>query len=160
MTIVLDRAAEPDAIARSFAFSKHAMAVLPAFHRRCTVVRLATVDNDVLGVPRWSTLAEAWAVQDSRAGRLWESNPVVSVGRADDPDLVLATGSPVVIIGIDNERFAWVRAVVDAVRASCRSVLLVDLGHGLTGHEYADIATFGYDRTRGAALLDLLTGTA
>jgi hypothetical protein len=157
MTLVLDRAAEPDAIARSFAFSKHALDALPAFHGRCTVVRLATADNEVLGVPRWSTLAEAFAVQDSSVGRLWESNPVVSAGQGDDPHLVLATRSPVVIVGIDNERFAWVRAVVDAVRASCRSVLVVDLGHGLTGHEYADIATFGYDRARGAALLDLLT---
>ncbi|MFJ8893253.1 hypothetical protein ACIRCZ_01570 [Leifsonia sp. NPDC102414] len=158
MTLLLDRPPTLDAIARSFAISPEAVDALPGFHGRCTVVRLSTVDNEVLGVPRWSTLAEAWGAEDSDSGQQWSSNPVVTVGQGDDPNLVLATRSPVVIVGVDNERRAWVRAVVDAVRASCRSVLVVDLGHRLTGHSYADIATFGFDRARGAALLELLTG--
>ncbi|QIZ98379.1 hypothetical protein [Leifsonia sp. PS1209] len=158
MSLVLDRPATSEVIARSFAFAPTAQDALPAFRGRCTVVRLATVDNELLGVPRWSTLAEAWAEPDSPSGRQWAANPVVSVAEGDDPHLVLATQAPVVIVGVDNERSAWVRAVVDAVRASCRSVLVVDLGHRLTGHAYADIATFGFDRARGGALLDLLTG--
>ena len=34
------------------------------------------------------------------------------------------------------------------------------MGLRLTGHRYADIATFGFDRSRGGALLDLLAPAA
>jgi hypothetical protein len=36
-------------------------------------------------------------------------------------------------------------------------VLVVDMGVALRDLAYADIATFGYDEERGAALIDLLT---
>ncbi|MGO4536149.1 hypothetical protein [Leifsonia sp. 2MCAF36] len=131
---------------------------LARFQGRCTVVRLATLDNDVLGVPRWYTLQEAWAEPGSPVAQLWGGNPVVSVGPADDPELVLATGTPVVVVGADNAAAWWTRQVVDAVRATCRSVLVVDMG-ARPDPSYADIATFGHDRRRGAALLTLLTAS-
>ncbi|WP_431280217.1 hypothetical protein [Leifsonia poae] len=155
MTMLLERPAA--AIAESFALGLGVRDALPRFQGRCTVVRLATIDNEVLDVPRWSTLAEAWADPADAAWRRWSDNPVVTVGPADDPNLVLATLTPVIVIGVDNEANGYARSVIDAVRASCASVLVVDMGLRLTDHRYADIATFGFDRARGGALLDLLT---
>jgi hypothetical protein len=156
MTMVLERPA-PD-LARSFAFAPHVRDALAAFQTRSTVVRLGTIDNETLGVARWETLAEVWSEPGSELRSLWLDNPVVSVGPGDDPELVLATRTPVIVLGVDNELHGYARAVIDGIRASCSAVLVVDLGHRLTGHAYADIATFGFDRARGFALLELLTG--
>jgi hypothetical protein len=158
MTLLLERPSA--AVAESFAYAPGARDALHEFQGRCTVVRLATIDNEVLGVPRWATLAEAWTDPAAPARRRWSDNPVVTVGPADDPDLVLATLTPVIVFGVDNEAHGFVRGVIDAVRASCTSVLVVDMGLRLTGHRYADIATFGFDRARGGALLDLLLPAA
>ncbi|GAA1442802.1 hypothetical protein [Leifsonia poae] len=157
MTLVLEREDTDTAVVESFAIAPRAKESLPLFRGRCTVVRLASIDNDVLGVPRWSTFAEIWGEPGSARTLRWVDNPVVTVGPHDDPDLVLATRTPVVVVGIDNERTAYARVVIDAIRASCNSVLVVDMGHRLTGHSYADVATFGFDRDRGAALIRLLT---
>ena len=131
-------------------------ASLPTFRQRCTVVRLATLDNEALGVPRWYTLAEAWCEPGSAAAAAWSRNPVVDVGPGDDPELVLARSTPVVILGAANEGTSWARAVIDSVRASCGSVLVVDLGESRPGR-YADIAAPLHDRTTGAALLASLS---
>ena len=157
MTLV----AEPEVGAESpvrLGFAPGVRDTLPRFRGRCTVVRLATLDNDVLGVPRWYTLQEAWAQPGSPAMARWGGNPVVSVGPSDDPELVLATATPVVVVGADNAASRWTRQVVDAVRATCRSVLVVDMGNR-PDPSYADIATFGHDRRHGAALLALLTAS-
>jgi hypothetical protein len=139
-----------------FRFAPGVRETLSRFRGRCTVVRLATLDNDVLGVPRWYTLQDAWAENASPAASTWASNPVVAVGPSDPPELVLATSTPVVVVGADNASTSWARQVVDAVRATCRAVLVVDMGLH-PGPSYADIATFGFDRRHGAALLALLT---
>jgi hypothetical protein len=140
------------------AFAPGVHETLTRFHGRCTVVRLATLDNDALGVPRWYTLEEAWAEPGSPVASRWAGNPVVSVGPSDAPELVLATATPVVVVGADNAASRWARHVVDAVRATCRSVLVVDMGPR-PDPSYADIATFGHDRRHGAALLALLTAS-
>ena len=157
MTLVV----EPELRAETlvpFRFAPGVQESLGRFQGRCTVVRLATVDNDVLGVPRWYTLGEAWAEPGSPAAARWAGNPVVSVGEEDDPQLVLATSTPVVVVGVDNAASRWTRRVVDAVRATCRSVLVVDMG-SRPDPSYADLATFGHDRAHGAALLALLTAS-
>lgn len=156
MTLLADADLDADA-ALSFRFAPGVQDRLAAFRGRCTVVRLATLDNEVLGVPRWYTLQEAWAEPGSATAASWSGNPVVAVGPSDDPELVLATGTPVVVVGADNAAARWTRQVVDAVRATCRSVLVVDMG-GRPDPSYADIATYGFDRRHGAALLGLLTG--
>lgn len=154
--------AEPEAGLRAepvrLGFAPGVRDTLVRFQGRCTVVRLATLDNDLLGVPRWYTLQEAWAEQGSPVAARWGGNPVVSVGPSDDPELVLATATPVVVVGVDNAATRWARPVVDAVRATCRSVLVVDMGPR-PDPSYADVATFGYDRRHGAALLALLTAS-
>ena len=108
MSLVLERPASA-VVAESFAFAPGARDALPEFQGRCTVVRLATIDNEVLGVPRWATLAEAWADPVAPARRRWSENPVVTVGPADDPDLVLATLTPVIVFGVDNEAHGYAR---------------------------------------------------
>jgi len=155
MTMVADPATAL-ADAPAFGFAPGVREALDAFRGRCTVVRLATLDNDVLGVPRWYTLQEAWAEPGSTAASRWARNPVVAVGPGDGPELVLATATPVVVFGADNAATRWARQVVDAVRATCRAVLVVDMG-ARPGPSYADIATYGHDRAHGAALLALLT---
>lgn len=129
---------------------------LPLPGDRCTVVRLATLDNELLGVPRWASLAEAWCEPGSELAAVWARNPVVAVDEEDDPHLVLATGTPVVVVGVDNAAAGWTRAVVEAVRASCPRVVVVDMGTRPEAR-YADIATHGHGREHGAALLRLLS---
>ncbi|MFF1573755.1 hypothetical protein ACFVWR_13480 [Leifsonia sp. NPDC058292] len=161
MTLLLERSlTHLDPVAESFAFGPETKDVLPTFQTRCTVVRLGSLDNEVLGVPRWSTLAEIWTEPGSAVRQRWLDNPVVTVAADDGPGLVLATLMPVIVFGADNEAHDYARSVIDGVRASCASVLVVDMGHRLTGHTYADVATFGFDPARGAALLGLLTGLA
>ncbi len=157
MTLILERPADTAEAARAFAFAPGICAALDTFRTRCTVVRLATLDNDLLGVARWCTLAEAWAEPGSAASRHWDEHPVVVVGPHDDPHLVLATRTPVVILGMDNEGVPWARTIIDSVRATCASVLTVDLAPGPRTPRYADVSTNGFDRARGTALLDLLT---
>jgi hypothetical protein len=156
MTLLAERTIDATRAPGEFRFAPGIHENLALFRGRCTVVRLSTLDNEVLGVPRWYTLDEAWCEPRSAVASAWRRNPVVSVGPSDHPDLVLATGTPVVVVGAGNATAPWTRAVIDCVRATCRSVLVVDLGAG-PDHDYADIATFGSDRSRGAALLSLLT---
>ncbi len=144
--------------ARSFAYTTDGRRMFSAFRSRSTIVRLDTVDNDVLGVPRWVPFAEVWAGRGARVARQWLDNPVIQVAEGDDPRLVLATGTPVIVFGVDNHRHGYARAVIDHLRAMCTLVLVVDMGTTLQDLAYADIATFGYDHEHGAALLDLLTG--
>jgi hypothetical protein len=161
MTLLLERPGPgPGLVAESFAFGPRAKDDLPSFRTRCTVVRLGSLDNETLGVARWSTLAEIWTEPGSPVRNRWLDNPVVTVGPDDGQALVLATLMPVIVFGADNEAHGYARSVIDGVRASCASVLVVDMGHRLTGHSYADVATFGFDAERGAALLGLLTGLA
>ncbi|ANF33219.1 hypothetical protein A0130_17545 [Leifsonia xyli] len=155
MTMVVEPEARAETLV-TFGFAPGVRESLGRFGGRCTVVRLATVDNDVLGVPRWYTLGEAWAEPGSAVASRWGGNPVVMVGPGDDPELVLATSTPVVVLGADNAAARWTRRVVDAVRATCHNVLVVDMG-AHPDASYADIATFGHDRAHGAALLTLLT---
>jgi len=155
--IVLERTA-----GRPFRFGPGVLGRLSAFRGRCTVVRLASASNERLRVPRWYTLAEAWAEPGTAAAGQWSRNPVIDVDPSDPPDLVLATGTPVVVIGADIATAPWQRAVVDAVRASCARVLVVEVAPfpasvPIPLRDYADIETFGHDRDRGAQLLALLS---
>ncbi len=162
MTLVAEPVVLERAAARPFRFGPGVLGCLSAFRGRCTVVRLASASNERLGVPRWYTLAEAWAEPGTAAAAQWSRNPVIDVDPSDAPDLVLATGTPVVVIGADIATASWQRAVVDAVRASCANVLVVEVAHSPASvpiplHGYADIETFGHDRDRGAQLLALLS---
>lgn len=162
MTLVAEPAARERIGAASFRFGPGVLGRLGSFRGRCTVVRLASANNERLGVPRWYTLTEAWSEPGTPAAARWSRNPVIDVDASDVPDLVLATGTPVVIIGADIATAHWQRAVVDAVRAVCLQVLVVEVGPSAAAvpaafGAYADIETFGHDRQRGAELLALLS---
>jgi beta-N-acetylhexosaminidase len=60
------------------------------------------------------------------------------------------------IVGKDNHRHAWTRAIIDRARAQSPSVVVVDMGWPSPDRAYADIATFGASRFVGEALLRLL----
>lgn len=156
MTLVAEAIAPSDAHEAGFRFAPGVLAGLDAFRGRCTVVRLASLSNERLGVPRWCTLAEAWAEPGSREAAQWSRNPVVDVGESDPRELVVATGTPVVVLGAGIAEVPWQRAVVDGVRAACARVLVVDMA-GVTVPGFADVETFGHDRGRGAELLALLS---
>ena len=140
-----------------FRFAPGVREELPAFRTRSTVVRLASLDNERLGVPRWYTLAEAWTEPGSPEGALWSRNPVIDVDRDDPPEPVFATGAPVIVLGAGLGAMPWQRAVVDAVRALGARVLVVEMG-AIVVPGYADIATGGYGRAHGERLLSLLCG--
>ncbi|HEY8282270.1 MAG TPA: hypothetical protein VIG28_07280, partial [Leifsonia sp.] len=65
-------------------------------------------------------------------------------------------GSPVLVIGKDNHRYPFARAVIDALRSAGADILVVDMGWVGADRRYADIATFGASRLVGRALLELL----
>ena len=156
MTLVADTRTAP-ADLTGFRFAPGVRAALPAFRTRCTVVRLASLDNERLGVPRWYTLAEAWTEPGSPEDALWSRNPVIDVDSHDPPEPVLATSTPVIVLGAGLGTIPWQRDVVDAVRALGARVLVVEMGH-LIVPGYADIATGGYGRERGERLVALLCG--
>lgn len=78
---------------------------------------------------------------------------------AGAPVLVLREGEPLpdgdrqlVVIGRDNHRREWTRAVIDAARARDPRTLVVDMGWPSADRRYADVATFGASRHVGQAL--------
>lgn len=149
-----------DATVEPFRFGAGVLDGLSAFRGRCTVVRLASLSNERLAVPRWYTLAEAWAEPGSAEAIRWTDNPVIDVGPSDPAELVLATGTPVIVVGIDISAAPWQRAIVDAVRSACDRVLVVDMSASPSGARasgYADMETFGHDRAHGAELVRLLS---
>jgi glycosyltransferase involved in cell wall biosynthesis len=156
MTLVADTRTAP-ADLTGFRFAPGVREALPAFRTRCTVVRLASLDNEHLGVPRWYTLAEAWTDLGTAEEALWSGNPVIDVDSDDPAEPVLATGAPVIVLGAGLGVIPWQRDVVDAVRALGARVLVVEMGP-VVMPGYADIATGGYARAHGARLVSLLCG--
>ena len=104
-------------------------------------VVLETVANLAVGVAPWAS----WA--DRRIGRETPLGPV--------PD-----GGQLVLIGRDNHRHAWVRALIDQARREHPGVIVVDMGWPGDDRAYADIATFGASAHVGEALLGWLDETA
>ena len=101
-----------------------------------TLVQLDTVANIAVGPAPWGAAA------------------------AGAPVMVLREGDPLpggdrqlVVIGRDNHRRDWTRAVIDAARARDPRTLVVDMGWPSADRRYADVATFGASRHVGQALL-------
>ena len=104
-----------------------------------TLVQLDTAANIAVGPAPWGAAA---------AGA-----PVV-VLRGGDP---LPPGDrQLVLIGRDNHRRDWTRAVIDAARARDPRTVAVDMGWPSADRRYADVATFGASRHVGQALLQWL----
>ncbi|MCU1438624.1 MAG: beta-N-acetylhexosaminidase [Naasia sp.] len=83
-----------------------------------------------------------------------------TVSALRDGDAPAAGDGQLVLVGRDNHRHAWVRDLVDRLRAGGASPLVIDMGWPGDDRRYADIATFGASRHVGRALLAWLEGTA
>ncbi len=125
----------------------------------CSVVRIDTIANIAVGVAPWGPFAEMDTDPESPAAKTFAANPIVVFTEGDDPGLVLAATSPVLVIGKDNHRHAFAREAIDRLRAERDSVLVVDMGWPSDDRRYADIATFGASRLIGRALLHYLSGS-
>lgn len=104
------------------------------------LVQLETVTNIAVGSAPWGPDAAGASVVVVREG---------------DP---LPAG-PLVLVGKDLHRHAWVRELVSAARAE-RAVVTVDMGWPAPDRALVDIATFGASRAVGAALLEVLARLA
>jgi beta-N-acetylhexosaminidase len=107
--------------------------------RERTLVALETAANIAIGVAPWG--------------------PMVDASVAEGGALPTTSGQ-LVLIGKNNHRHAWVRALVDEVRRAHSSVLVVDMGWPGDSREYADVATFGASRHASQALVAWLEGEA
>jgi beta-N-acetylhexosaminidase len=108
------------------------------------LVAIETVANIAVGDSPWGPAAAGAEVLRVREG------DTVTV-----PD-----GSQLVILGKDNHRHAWVRDLIDDLRARHPSAIVIDLGWPGDDRNYADVATFGASRHAGRALLDWLEAAA
>lgn len=108
-------------------------------------------------------------VQDERILVTLETAANIAVGRApwgpsvdgivrleEGGELRIPVGVQPILLGRANHRHAWVRHVIDDLRAQYPSAIVVDLGWPGDDRAYADVATFGASRHVGAALLDWL----
>lgn len=143
-------------VADAFDVSDHARAWLAEERGRYSVVRLDTVANIAVGQAPWGPFAAVHSAPADPASAAFAENPLVVVTESDDPELVLAAQSPVLVIGKDNHRYAFARAAIDRLRAERDRVLVVDMGWPGDDRAYADLATFGASRLVGRALLRLL----
>jgi beta-N-acetylhexosaminidase len=108
----------------------------PALTDDPLLVQLDTTANIAVGPAPWGPAA---------AGA-----PVIVLRDGDPlPD----SGAQLVVIGRDNHRRDWTRAVIDAARARDPRTVVVDMGWPSADRRYADIATFGASRHVGQALL-------
>ena len=104
-----------------------------------TVVALETAPNIAVGASPWGPAV---------AARVREGEPL--------PDV----RGQLVLVGKDNHRHAWVRAVVDAARRLHPNTVVVDMGWPDATRGYADVATFGASRHVSEALEAWLEGEA
>ncbi|WP_062131808.1 beta-N-acetylhexosaminidase [Demequina aestuarii] len=79
---------------------------------------------------------------------------VVRPGDALDLDAI-PQEAVLVVVGKDNHRHAWIREVIESVRAL--DPIVVDMGWPDLTAPYADLATFGASRLVGAALAEVLS---
>ena len=150
---------EPDDIAvalSTFDVSPMAREWLARHREDYSVARVDTVANIAVGLAPWGPFAEAAAEPDSAVARAFSRRPLIVVGEGEHAERALDPGSPVVIIGKDNHRHPFARAVIDALRSAGADILVVDMGWVGADRGYADIATFGASRLVGRALLELL----
>ena len=79
---------------------------------------------------------------------------IVRLAKGEEPHV--PAGTQLVLLGRGNHRRAWVRELIEKLRAEHPSTIVVDLGWPGADRSYADVATFGASRHVGAALLHWL----
>jgi beta-N-acetylhexosaminidase len=106
------------------------------------IVAIETIANIAVGRSPWGPAAAGADVLEVREGQRPK----------------LPAGAQIVIVGRDNHRRPWTRDLIDSVRRSHPSTLVVDMGWPGDDRAYADVATFGASRHVGRALLAWLEG--
>lgn len=170
---LLDATARVDALAAGL--EKNSAEPIPVSPPYETLVAPATVRRAFEGGPGapWGTFEAgqiSWVAIETEAniavGRVpWGPFaagivPDVAMNaeqRRPDGIVALPHDRHVVLVGRDNHRHAWVRELIDAVRA-VRPVTVVDMGWPSPDRRYADLATFGASRLVGQALVDQFGG--
>ncbi len=100
------------------------------------LLTLETTTNIAVGPSPWGPAAAGAEVVRVRRG-----------DRIEIPD-----GLQPVLIGKDNHRHEWVRALIDELRREHPETIVVDMGWPDDDRAYADVATFGASRHVGEAL--------
>jgi beta-N-acetylhexosaminidase len=80
--------------------------------------------------------------------------------RLGEGDSLPAVNGQLVLVGKNNHRHAWVRALITGARASHPNVIVVDMGWPGDDREFADVATFGASRHASEAFSTWLASTA
>jgi beta-N-acetylhexosaminidase len=123
---------------------------------RYLVVRLEANPNIAVGPTPWGPFAAVdadWAAPAASsfaAQSVWLISPEQSALPPFQPE------QPVLVVGRDIHRHAFVRAAVDRLRSDHLDVLVVDMGWPSDDRRYADVATFGASLLMGRALLSWL----
>jgi beta-N-acetylhexosaminidase len=84
----------------------------------------------------------------------------VATNTLHEGDTLPDVAGPTIIVGKDNHRRPWARALIDQARAQNPDVVVVDMGWPAPDRVYADIATFGASRYAGQALERLIRGAS
>ncbi|GAB3404501.1 glycoside hydrolase family 3 protein [Schumannella luteola] len=114
-----------------------------------TLVTIETTANIAVGHSPWGVAAagaEVVEVREADAAAVLAALPATADGAL----------APLVLIGKDNHRHAWVRELIDEARAIRPGTIAIDMGWPAPDRAYADVATFGASRIVGAALVDWL----
>jgi beta-N-acetylhexosaminidase len=114
-----------------------------------TLVTIETTANIAVGHSPWGVAAagaEVVEVREADAAAVLAALPAAADGAL----------APLVLIGKDNHRHAWVRELIDEARAIRPGTIAIDMGWPAPDRAYADVATFGASRIVGAALVDWL----
>lgn len=148
---------DADLVASAFEVNDRARALLAEVAGAAfwVVVQLETAPNIAAGIAPWGVTAaladaDGWAIKHRAA-------VVVSVSEAEAGGLADQLGEvPLLVVGRALHRHAWIRDLVDSLRATRRQVLCVELGWPGDDRAYADIVTWGASPLLAAALLRLL----
>jgi beta-N-acetylhexosaminidase len=105
-----------------------------------TIVQLETGASIAVGEAPWGPAAAGADVVHVR----------------EDEGIGIPSGTQLVLVGRDNHRRPWTRAIIDAARGWAPDAIVVDMGWPSADRAYADVATFGASAHAGAALLRLL----
>lgn len=95
-----------------------------------TVIAIDTVANIAVGLAPWGPSVDA---------------------RVGEGGTLPAVSGQLVLVGKDNHRRDWVRALIHSARAQYPDAIVVDMGWPSEDRNYADVATFGASRHVGQA---------
>jgi len=144
------------ALARRLAAHPPAPATHPGFSTAAAIAAFA-VRPGVVVAPSRTVVALETAANIAVGDSPW-GPPVAARLAAGDP--LPAVHGQLVLVGKNNHRHDWVRALVDRARLDHPGTVVIDMGWPDPRRDYADVATFGASRHVSEALAAWLEGGA